>query len=74
MPYGAPGGYCEAGGMSEVVGMVLPSLVNIVIGLFGLLVAEREYKRGSAWWDWVVPGVFGVLLIVVVLLKSLWVL
>jgi hypothetical protein len=60
--------------MSEVVGMVLPSLVNIVIGLFGLLVAEREYKRGSAWWDWVVPGVFGVLLIVVVLLKSLWVL
>jgi len=54
--------------------VVLPSLVNIVIGAFGLLVAEREHRKGAAWWDWVVPGVFGALLIVVVLLKSLCVL
>jgi integral membrane sensor domain MASE1 len=60
--------------MSVVVGVVLPSLVNAVIGFFGLLVAERERRRGSAWWDWVVPGVFGALLIVVVVLRSLWVL
>ena len=45
-----------------------------MIGAFGLLVAEREHRRGSAWWDWLVPGVFGVLVIVAVLLKSLKVL
>ena len=60
--------------MSVVVGVVLPSLVNGVIGLFGLVVAERERRMGSAWWDWVVPGVFGALVIVVGLLRSLGVL
>ena len=53
------------------VGVVLPSLANAVIGVFGLLVAERELRRGSAWWDWVVPGVFGVLVIVFGLVRSL---
>ena len=60
--------------MSEVVGVVLPSLVNIVIGIYGLLVAERDRRKGSPWWDWVVPGVFGALVIVFGLLKSLGVL
>ena len=57
--------------MSVFVGGVLPSLVNGVIGLFGLLAAEREYRRGSPWWDWLVPGVFGVLVIIFGLLRSL---
>ena len=60
--------------MSVFVGVVLPSLVNAVIGIFGLLVAERERRKGSPWWDWVVPGVFGALVIVFGLLKSLGVL
>ena len=60
--------------MSVFVGVVLPSFVNAVIGLFGLLVAERERRKGSPWWDWVVPGVFGALVVVFGLLKSLGVL
>lgn len=60
--------------MSVFVGVVLPSLVNAVIGIFGLLVAERERRKGSPWWDWVVPGVFGALVVVFGLLKSLGVL
>ena len=60
--------------MSVFVGVVLPSLVNAVIGIFGLLVAERERRKGSPWWDWGVPGVFGALVIVFGLLKSLGVL
>jgi hypothetical protein len=63
-----------SGDVSMFVGMVLPSLVNAVIGVFGLLVAERERRMGSPWWDWVVPGVFGALVIVFGLLGSLWVL
>ena len=35
------------------------------VGVFGLLVVERERRKGSAWWTWVVPGIFGLLLIVV---------
>jgi hypothetical protein len=30
--------------------VVLSSVVADVIGVFGLLVAERERSRGSAWW------------------------
>jgi hypothetical protein len=44
-------------------------VVGLVVGAFGLLVAAREFKSGSAWWAWVVPGAFGVLLLVMSLLK-----
>jgi len=40
-----------------------------VVGAFGLLVAVREFKSGAAWWAWVVPGAFGMLLLVMSLLK-----
>ncbi len=56
--------------MSVVQAVLLVSaLVGIVVGAFGLLVAVREWKSGAAWWTWVVPGTFGVLLLVMSLLK-----
>jgi hypothetical protein len=58
----------------SVILVVLPSLANAVIGVLGLVVAERELRRGSAWWNWVVPGVVGALVIVFGLLRSLGVL
>ena len=54
-------------GTQEV--LLFSSVVGILIGAFGLLVAVRERKSGSAWWAWVVPGSFGVRLLVVSLLK-----
>lgn len=59
--------------MTMVV-VVLLSTISAVIGVFGLLVAERERNRGSAWWAWVVPGTFGLLLLVSGLLRLVWVL
>ncbi len=60
--------------MNVVLVVILSSLISAVIGVFGILVAQRERRRGSAWWAWVVPGTFGLLLIVLGLLRLLWVL
>ena len=59
--------------MSVVLVVVLSSVISAVIGVFGLLVSERERRKGSAWWAWVLPGTFGVLLIVVGLVRLVWV-
>ena len=40
------------------------SLLCTVIGAMSLAVATRERKRGSAVWAWLLPGVFGVLLVI----------
>jgi uncharacterized membrane protein len=58
--------------VNVVLVVVLSSLISAVIGVFGILVAQRERRRGSAWWAWVVPGAFGVLLIVLGLLRLVW--
>ena len=58
--------------MNVVLVVVLSSAISAVIGVFGLLVAARERRRGSAWWAWVVPGTFGALLIIVGLLRLIW--
>jgi hypothetical protein len=55
-----------------VLVVVLSSLLSAVIGVFGILVAQRERRRGSAWWAWVIPGTFGALLIVLGLLRLVW--
>ncbi len=47
--------------------------LRLPVGVFGPLVAERERRKGSAWWTWVVPRIFGVLLIVVGLVRLAWV-
>ena len=49
--------------------LLFSSAVGVVVGVFGLVVAVRERDSGSAWWAWVVPGTFGVLLLVSSLLK-----
>lgn len=59
--------------MSMVLVVVLSSVISAVIGVFGLLVAERERRKGSVWWAWVVPGAFGLLLIGVGLVRLVWV-
>ena len=59
--------------MSVTLVLILSSAISAVIGVSGLLVAERERSRGSAWWAWVLPGVFGTLLIVVGLVRLIWV-
>jgi hypothetical protein len=53
--------------------VILSSVISAVIGVFGLLVAERERSRGSAWWAWVLPGASGMLLLVVGLVRLVWV-
>ncbi len=52
-----------------VLVVVLSSVISAMIGVFGLLVAQQERRKRSAWWAWVVPGTFGVLLIVVGLVR-----
>ncbi len=59
--------------MSVALVVVLSSVISAVIGVFGVLVAQRERKKGSAWWAWVLPGAFGVLLLVVGLVRLVWV-
>ncbi len=59
--------------MNVVLVVVFSSAITTAIGVFGLLVAQRERRRGSAWWAWVLPGTFGVLLLVVGLLRLVWV-
>jgi integral membrane sensor domain MASE1 len=59
--------------VSVVLVVVLSSVISAVIGVFGLLVAERERRKGSAWWAWVLPGAFGLLLISVGLVRLVWV-
>jgi uncharacterized membrane protein len=56
-----------------VLVVVFSSAIIAAIGVFRLLVAQRERRRGSAWWAWVLPGTFGVLLLVVGLLRLVWV-
>ena len=59
--------------MNVVLVVVFSSAISAVSGVFVLLVAQRERRRGSAWWAWVLPGTFGVLLLVVGLLRLVWV-
>ena len=59
--------------MSVVLVVVLSSVISAVIGVFGLLVSERDRRKGSVCWAWVLPGTFGLLLIVVGLVRLVWV-
>jgi hypothetical protein len=59
--------------VNVVLVVVFSSAIIAAIGVFRLLVAQRERRRGSAWWAWVLPGTFGVLLLVVGLLRLVWV-
>ncbi len=50
--------------------LLFSAVVDLVVGAFGVLVAVRERKSETGGrWVWVVPGAFGVLLLVMSLLK-----
>ena len=53
----------------DTVLLVLWSAVSAALGVFGLLIAARERKSGSSWWAWLLPGVFGALLIFLSVLR-----
>ena len=55
--------------MNTVQVLVLSSLTGTVVGIFGILVTVRERRRSSRWW--LLPGAFGVLLIVLSLVRLL---
>lgn len=56
--------------MSVFQVLVLSSVVGAVVGVLAILVAVRERSRGSGWW--VVPGTFGVLLIILSIARLVW--
>jgi uncharacterized membrane protein HdeD (DUF308 family) len=55
--------------VSTVQVLTLSSLTGAVVGALGILFAVRERRRGSGWWVWLVPGVFGALLCVLSLVQ-----
>ncbi len=55
--------------MSGTQVLLFSSVVGAVVGVFGVLVAVREKRRGSAWWAWLMPGAFGGVLLVLSLLR-----
>jgi hypothetical protein len=57
--------------MSSSQMLLLSFVMNAVVGALGLLVARQEHRRGSRWW--VVPGVFGALVLVLCFLRLFWV-
>ncbi len=51
---------------------ILTTAACLVIGVFSVLIAVRERRRGSATWAWVVPGVGGAVLLVACLWRAWW--
>ena len=51
---------------------ILTTAICLIIGVFSVLIAARERRRGSAAWAWVVPGVGGIVLLVACLLRAWW--
>lgn len=49
--------------------LLFSSIVCAAIGATSIAVASRERGRGSATWAWLLPGVAGVLLLVVCLVR-----
>lgn len=50
--------------------LLLWSAMSAAIGVLAILVAVRERRRGSSWW--MMPGIFGVLLVVNSILRLVW--
>jgi uncharacterized membrane protein HdeD (DUF308 family) len=50
--------------------LLLWSALSAAVGILAILVAVRERRRGSGWW--VLPGIFGVLLVANSILRLVW--
>lgn len=50
--------------------LLLWSVVSAAVGVLAVLVAVRERRRGSGWW--MLPGIFGVLLIANSIFRLVW--
>jgi hypothetical protein len=56
--------------MSSSQVLVLSFVMNAVVGALGILVAMHEHRKGLGWW--VVPTLFGGLVLVLCLLRLFW--
>ncbi len=52
--------------------LLLWSAVSAALGVFSFLNAERERKRGAPWWAWMVPSIFGILLLLLSIVRLIW--
>jgi hypothetical protein len=50
--------------------LLLWSAVSATVGVLAILVAVRERWRGSGWW--MLPGIFGLLLLANSIFRLLW--
>jgi uncharacterized membrane protein HdeD (DUF308 family) len=50
--------------------LLLWSALSATVGVLAIVVAVRERRRGSGWW--VLPGIFGVLLLANSILRLVW--
>ena len=50
--------------------LLLWSALSAVVGILAILIAVRERRRGSSWW--MLPGIFGLLLVANSILRLVW--
>jgi uncharacterized membrane protein HdeD (DUF308 family) len=50
--------------------LLLWSALSAIVGVLAILVAVRERTRGSRWW--MLPGIFGLLLVANSILRLVW--
>ena len=50
--------------------LLLWSALSAVVGVLAILIAVRERRRGPSWW--MLPGIFGLLLVANSILRLVW--
>ncbi len=50
--------------------LLLWSALSATVGVLAIFVAVRERRRGSGWW--MLPGIFGVLLVANAIFRLVW--
>jgi uncharacterized membrane protein HdeD (DUF308 family) len=56
--------------MTSSLLLLLWSALSAIVGVLAILVAMRERRRGSSWW--ILPGIFGLLLMANSILRLVW--
>lgn len=52
--------------------LALWSVISAALGVFSIVIAERERRRGAPWWAWLVPWGFGILLLCLSVVRLVW--